>query len=615
MTAVDASAGIDELTDRMVGSLDAVMGVAIGPYRRSRFTSQIRADADPSWRPAETAGGSPAGARHPLLRMAPRMTPLRAALICSVVTALLVLPSVGRRPITTSDEARFALLARDMVSRHTWFGARVSGEVYRNKPPLYPWSIAAVSLLRGHVTEAAARIPGAAAAVGTVFLTALLGHRLFGQRAGLWAGLVLSTSFGFVEHSLLVLPDMLVTLFFTGAVYSLWLGMKAGHGGTALIAFYTCCAMGVLSKGPVGLMPLLVAAVWLWREQGRDGLRRLWSPVGLLVFAVLTVAWLGPFMGQGAGSFVGSVVWEDWVLWYVGLSMPWSIEQLAVGFLPWTLLLPLAVSRAFREPRSRAMTFVLISIAVPLAVMLLSRHQIDRYVLPIYPSLALLVGRWADSDAAVSRIGGVILGWGALLSGVALMAAPAWPDLPLDNFPLELSWPVVLMALGVGLAALAFFLGLRGARSALIVYGVTAGMGLFLGAGLWLYDDWLSRSSDYRRLGETLRRHAGTGEAAAFTGIRPLQIEFYFGRDLVPVWKGDTFDKKPAKFSDFMARAARPVAVVDGSTWRQIRERISVPVVMLEQIPQVSGEEMLILRGAPTSTRPSARSSPAGRSD
>jgi 4-amino-4-deoxy-L-arabinose transferase-like glycosyltransferase len=376
--------------------------------------------------------------------------------------------------------------------------------------------------------------------------------------------------------------------------------MTAIHGRRVLIAFYVCCALGVLSKGPVGLVSFLVAAVLLWREEGREGLRRLWSPVGLLVFAVLTLTWLVPFVALGAGSFVGGVVWQDWLLWYFGFSMPRSIEQVAVGFLPWTLLLPLAGSRAFGAPRSRALTFVLVSITVPLAIMLLSRHQLDRYVLPIYPSLALLVGRWADSDAVVPTIGGTILGWGALLSGVALVTAPGWADLPLDGFPLHLSWPVVVpMVSGVGLAAGAFFVGLRRARPDLMVYGVTAGMGMLLGAGLWLYDDWLNRSSDYRRLAEALRQHAGAGEAAAFTTSQHLQIDFYFGRDLVPVWKEETFDKKPGKFSEFMARAGRPVAVIDGSTWREIRERISVPVVALDQLPSVAGEDMLILRGAP----------------
>jgi 4-amino-4-deoxy-L-arabinose transferase-like glycosyltransferase len=527
------------------------------------------------------------------------MTPARTALIGAAVAALLVLPPVGQRLIASSDEARFALLARDMTSRGAWFDARVEGEVYRNKPPLYPWSIAAVSLVRGRVTEATAQLPGAVATVATVSLTALLGHRLFGARSGLWAGLILATAFGFVEHSQLVLPDMLVTLFFMAALYALWLSMTVPPGRPALVAFYACCALGVLSKGPVGLLPLLVAVAWLSLEQGRQGLRRLLSPVGLLVFAALTMMWLAPFVSHGAGSFVGGIVWEDWLLWYLGLSMPWSIEQLAVGFLPWTLLLPLAGARAFRAPRSHAMTFVLVSTAVPLGVMLLSRHQLDRYVLPIYPSLALLVGHWADADAATPTKGGAVLGWGALLLGVGFVTAPAWAELPADLDPVHLARLMAPMVVGIGIAAAGFFLGLRRGRPTVLVYGVTSGMVMLLGVGLWIYDDWVNRSTDYRSLAEALRRHAGAGEAAAFTTSRHLQIDFYFGRDLVPVWKDELLPEKPGKFSRFMARPGRPFAVIDGSSWKEIREGIETPVVVIDRFPSVAGEDMLIVRAAP----------------
>ncbi len=37
MTAVDVLGRVDELTDGTGGSVDAVMGLAIGPYRKSRI--------------------------------------------------------------------------------------------------------------------------------------------------------------------------------------------------------------------------------------------------------------------------------------------------------------------------------------------------------------------------------------------------------------------------------------------------------------------------------------------------------------------------------------------------------------------------------------------------
>ena len=137
-----------------------------------------------------------------------RLSRLQAGLLVSAVAAVLVLPPLGQRVIATSDEARFALLARDMLERGVWFDLQVRGRQYRNKPPLYPWSIAALSRPGGHVTEATAQAPVAVAAIGAVLFTFLLGDRLFSRHAGLWAALILATSYGFFAHSQLALPDM-----------------------------------------------------------------------------------------------------------------------------------------------------------------------------------------------------------------------------------------------------------------------------------------------------------------------------------------------------------------------------------------------------------------------
>ena len=52
---------------------------------------------------------------------------LRDALLVVALAAALVLPPVGHRLIVTSHEARFALLAGDMLERHVWFDAQIRG--------------------------------------------------------------------------------------------------------------------------------------------------------------------------------------------------------------------------------------------------------------------------------------------------------------------------------------------------------------------------------------------------------------------------------------------------------------------------------------------------------
>ena len=114
-----------------------------------------------------------------ILESSPR---LRDALLVVLVAAALVLPPVGQRLIVNSHEARFALLARDMLERHVWFDARLRGQPYRNKPPLHPWTIVASSWLPGRVSAGAAQLPSALAAIATVLGTFLLGDRLFHRR-------------------------------------------------------------------------------------------------------------------------------------------------------------------------------------------------------------------------------------------------------------------------------------------------------------------------------------------------------------------------------------------------------------------------------------------------
>ena len=131
----------------------------------------------------------------------------RAALVSAFAAVLMLLP-LGQRFIVTGDEARFAVLAQDMLARGTWVDARVRDQRYRNKPLLYPWAIKVLSMPGGRVTEATAQLPIVIGAIAAVFFTTLLGQQLFGAAAGVSTGLITTTSYAFFSHSQILLPDM-----------------------------------------------------------------------------------------------------------------------------------------------------------------------------------------------------------------------------------------------------------------------------------------------------------------------------------------------------------------------------------------------------------------------
>ena len=181
-----------------------------------------------------------------------RATCVAAALIVAVALPQFLL-GLGDRGIWTPLEARYALVAREMLEAGHWVLPHLGGQVYADKPPLLFWSIAFISALGSGVTEWTARLPTALAAVCVCLVTWRLGVRLFSPTSGLMAALVLATSGGFFWSGRQALPDMLLTLWTTTACWAVWEWL-AGMRRKAAIAAGACMGLATLSKGPVGLV-------------------------------------------------------------------------------------------------------------------------------------------------------------------------------------------------------------------------------------------------------------------------------------------------------------------------------------------------------------------------
>jgi 4-amino-4-deoxy-L-arabinose transferase-like glycosyltransferase len=167
----------------------------------------------------------------------------------ALAAAVLLGVELGARVFTSNDEARFPLLAHDILTRGDWLWPRLNGVGYFNKPPPLAWLIALVSWPAGHVTQLTAVLPSAAAVVATVLLVHALARDLFDAEAGRIAALVTMTTQGLFFHAHLALPDALMTCFITASVWML-VRMTLEPSGRWWIGFYGFAAAAFWAKGP-----------------------------------------------------------------------------------------------------------------------------------------------------------------------------------------------------------------------------------------------------------------------------------------------------------------------------------------------------------------------------
>jgi 4-amino-4-deoxy-L-arabinose transferase-like glycosyltransferase len=343
-------------------------------------------------------------------------TDRRALLLLLAASLLLLATGIGGRDLWDPDEPRTAAITQSVL-RGGWAVPEQQGRPWLEKPPLYYWLAAGASEALGGVSEVAVRLPANVAALLLALVVFVLGRDLYGRRCGALAALVLLTMEDFLIEARWARPDMLLALWLTIAVLFLWRAAAsspgvAGDDSPALVpqrsaalpwaGFFLACGLGALTKGPVGLLPIPGALLYLastrrlrrlLRPDWIPGLPLLAAPVGLWMLAWSAATGERFPLAEVLGRFFERVV--------SGVHHPhpaWQIlTMLPLSLLPWIAILPAAVAETWpRVRRDDRAVFLYSLLACDALLFAASVEKRGVYLLPMVPLLALLLGRFWD---------------------------------------------------------------------------------------------------------------------------------------------------------------------------------------------------------------------------
>jgi 4-amino-4-deoxy-L-arabinose transferase-like glycosyltransferase len=319
------------------------------------------------------------------------------------LAALLFFFHLGCYGLWEPDEGRYAEIPREMLASGDFILPHLNYVAYVEKPPLLYWLTALSFHLFGQ-NELGARMVPALSALFGVLATYLFALRVFDRRRAILAGAILATSPLYAALAQVLTTDMLLATLMTIAFFSFFLAWR--DGGRWRWAFYGAMGLGVLTKGPIGVvLPIIAALVFLWWQgQLRTGVKKLRPVSGLLLTVAIAAPWFVAvairmpdfvwfyFVGEHFRRFFQATYSH-------GEPIYFYIPVLLAGLFPWSLAGLLSGSRGSSNP---ARSFCLITASVALIFFSVASSKLIPYILPAIPPIALLI---ADAILSLSPAG------------------------------------------------------------------------------------------------------------------------------------------------------------------------------------------------------------------
>ena len=310
------------------------------------------------------------------------------------------------RKLIRPDEGRYAEIPREMVVSGDWTTPRLNDLKYFEKPPLQYWATAVAYEVFGE-HQWTSRFWTALTGFAGILLAWFAGTRLFGREAGIYAAVLLGSSMLYAMMGHINTLDMGVTFFISLGIFALLLGQveeQPSKRRNWMLLAWVGLALAVLSKGLMGLV-LPGTALFLYSLINRDITiwKRMYWIGGLLLFFLIATPWFVLVIKANPEFFDRFFIYEHYTRFttkQLGRYQPWYyfVPILLLGMLPWTGLMFDAVLRTWRGSVQKVKSFnperfLLVWVVFVYIFFSISDSKLPSYLLPMFPSLALLMGK------------------------------------------------------------------------------------------------------------------------------------------------------------------------------------------------------------------------------
>ena len=256
---------------------------------------------------------------------------------------LLLFVGLGQLGFTDRDEGSNAEAAREMVESGDWITPTLNGEPRFAKPVFIYWLMSGAYHMMG-VSEFTARFPSALFLVLLIVLQYAFLSFTRNAFIGLLGGLMLLLNIEMIAIGRMALTDSVLIFFTTLSLFGFWIGLH-GHGRQrhAFWLYYIGMALGMLTKGPIGLVvPLLGSLPYLivtrrWKQFWSNG----FPLFGLTVFALIALPWYGAMFSIHRARYSASAQADTVgrffnIIGGHGGTLVFYFPILFFGFFPWS---------------------------------------------------------------------------------------------------------------------------------------------------------------------------------------------------------------------------------------------------------------------------------------